>query len=241
VKGQNRLDQLLVDKKHTLSVEKARRIIGAGEVLVDEVIADKPGQLIAADSVVRVKVKCPYVSRGGLKLKKGLAFFQITPAGKICVDIGASSGGFTDCLLQYDAGKVYAVDVAYGQLAWKIRQDKRVAVLERFNARNISHSEIDEDIDLAVIDASFISITKLIPPLLPLFHKNIIILTLIKPQFELPRHKIGAGGVVRDADLHFEAKNKIEGIFEELYVLKRIITKRNEMNPVKIPIWLDFM
>ena len=205
-----RLDQLILKKCFAPNLEKARAIIGAGEVFVDEVVSDKPGQLIPADSHIRIKEKCPYVSRGGLKLEKGISFFKISPAGKICLDIGASSGGFTDCLLKHNAKKVYAVDVAYGQLAWKLRQNQKVVTLERFNARNIKRTDLEERIDLAVIDASFISITKLIPPLLPLFKNTVAILALIKPQFELPPDKIASGGVVRDPDLHLEAISKIE-------------------------------
>ncbi len=214
-----RLDQFLLKERFAPNLEKSRAIIRAGEVFIDEVVSDKPGQLIQPDSNIRVKDRCPYVSRGGLKLKKGLSFFAISPAGKICIDIGASTGGFTDCLLQHNATKVYAVDVAYGQLAWKIRQDERVVVLERFNARNIKPADLNEAVDLAVIDASFISITKLIPPLLSLFSDAVTILTLIKPQFELPRDKITSGGVVRDSDLHLEARKKIT-LFAEQVGLK---------------------
>jgi len=226
-----RLDQLLIEKKYALNIESARAIIGAGEVLVNEVVADKPGQLICTDALLRVKVKCPFVSRGGLKLEKGLSFFQIAPAGKICIDIGASSGGFTDCLLKHDAAKVYAVDVAYGQLAWKIRQDKRVVVFERFNARKITRADISENIDLAVIDASFISITKLIPPLLPLFDETVSILALIKPQFELPRDQIEPGGVVRDAGLHLDSIKRIENFIELSGLTSKGVTESPLLGP----------
>ena len=205
-----RLDQLLLDRRLAPDLEKARAMIGAGEVLVDDSRADKAGFLYPPDSRVRIKDRIPYVSRGGLKLEKGLAHFDISPQDKICIDIGASSGGFTDCLLQHGAGKVYAVDVAYGQLSWKLRQDSRVIVLERFNARNITPSHIHDDIELAVMDASFISITKLIPPLLPLFAEKIMILALIKPQFELSKEDIPSGGVVKDERLHQKAIHKIE-------------------------------
>jgi len=210
-----RLDQLLLDKGHASDLKKARAVIRAGEVLIDEVISDKPGQLFPHNSKIRIKLKCPYVSRGGFKLQKGLSHFNLSPAGKICIDIGASSGGFTDCLLQHGARKVYAVDVAYGQLAWKIRQDERVTVLERFNARNIKRDDLADLIDIAVIDASFISITKLIPPLIPLFPQEIAILALVKPQFELARDRISAGGVVRDSHLHLEAVTKIATFVEQ--------------------------
>ena len=205
-----RLDQLLQEKGLASDLKIAKGMIYAGEVFVNEAVSDKPGQLIAPDSKIRVKQKCPYVSRGGLKLEKGLSHFNISPAGKVCIDIGASSGGFTDCLLQQRASKVYAVDVAYGQLAWKIRQDQRVVVMERFNARNISRADINEDIQLAVIDVSFISITKLLPSLLSLFSGEVSIIALIKPQFELAKNKISAGGVVTDVNLHLEAIAKIE-------------------------------
>jgi 23S rRNA (cytidine1920-2'-O)/16S rRNA (cytidine1409-2'-O)-methyltransferase len=210
-----RLDQLLHEKGFASDLKKARGMIYAGEVHVDEAISDKPGFLCSSESEIRVKQKCAYVSRGGLKLEKGLSHFNISPAGKICIDIGASSGGFTDCLLQHDARKVYAIDVAYGQLAWKIRQDKRVVVMERFNARNISRADLNEDVDLCVIDASFISITKLLPPLFSLFSGGVSILALIKPQFELPKNKIGEGGVVREPNLHIEAVTKVEQFVEK--------------------------
>ncbi len=185
-------------------------MIGAGEVLVDDSLADKVGLLYPADAQIRVKDRIPYVSRGGLKLEKGLDHFNLSPQGKICVDIGASSGGFTDCLLQHGAEKVYAVDVAYGQLSWKLRQDNRVVIFERFNARNITPSHLGETIDLVVMDVSFISITKLISPIVTLFSQNVTILTLIKPQFELSREKIPPGGVITEPQLHQETIHKIE-------------------------------
>ncbi len=209
-----RLDELLVASGLACDLTQARALIGAGQVLVNEELFDKAGSLLAPDVKIQVKTVCPYVSRGGLKLKGGLDAFEIQLSGWICADIGASSGGFTDCLFQHGARKVYAVDVAYGQLDWKLRQDPRVVVIERFNARMISKTEIPEPLDLAVIDSSFISLTKLIPPLLPLFSDHTRIIALIKPQFELPREKIPKGGVVRDPALHEEAIRKIE-IFSE--------------------------
>lgn len=185
-------------------------MIGAGQVLVDDRIADKPGFLYHNTASIRLKERCPYVSRGGLKLEKGLTHFNIDPENWTCIDIGASTGGFTDCLLQHNALKVYAIDVAYGQLSWKIRQNAKVVVLERFNARNISIKDIDrQEIDLAVMDVSFISITTLLPPLVRLFNQKAKILSLIKPQFELPRDEVGAGGVVTDPALHQKAIKKI--------------------------------
>jgi len=211
-----RLDQLLVDRNLAQSIEKARGMIGAGEVYVADAISDKPGSLYSPDVVLRTKEKCTYVSRGGLKLEKGLSFFNIHSSGLVCLDIGASSGGFTDCLLQHNAKKVFAVDVAYGQLAWKIRQDSRVVVLERFNARKITTKDIhNEPVDLAVIDASFISLTKLLPPLYPLFGDDVAILALIKPQFELHKTDVGNKGVVSDRKLHQKAIEKIEAFVHQ--------------------------
>lgn len=212
-----RLDQLLYNKGITTSLEAARAMIGAGEVFIDDKIADKPGVLYASSVSIRLKDRCPYVSRGGFKLEEGLTHFKIDPTGWICIDIGASTGGFTDCLLQHNAKKVYAIDVAYGQISWKIRQDTRVITLERFNARNISSSDIKETgIDLAVMDVSFISITTLLPALLPLFRKRVKVLALIKPQFELSKEEVGKGGVVSLPNLHQKAIEKIVGFIERI-------------------------
>lgn len=217
-----RLDQTLVDRKIADTVTAARAMIGAGEIYVDDRIADKPGMLFPRDISIRIKEKCPYVSRGGLKLEKGLSHFQVEVADFVCVDIGASSGGFTDCLLQHDAARVYAVDVAYGQLAWKLRKDSRVVVLERFNARHITLDDIDRAaIDLVVMDVSFISLTTLLPPVHRLFSGEVAILALIKPQFELAKKEIGPGGVVHDTQLHDKAINKIETFVQTLGLSSR--------------------
>lgn len=204
-----RLDALLLERKLVQELDKAKALIGAGEVLVNERVVDKVGFLCDTAAVIRIRAHCPYVSRGGLKLAKGLDHFGIDPSGRTCIDIGASSGGFTDCLLQRGARRVYAVDVAYGQLDWKIRQDPRVVVLERCNARQLTPAQLPEPIDLAVMDVSFISITKIIPALLPLFSRPFALLALIKPQFELPREKIPRGGVVHHAELHQEAIDRV--------------------------------
>ena len=197
-------------------------MIIAGEVYINEQISDKPGRICSNDVSIRIKEKCPYVSRGGLKLEKALSHFRISPSKLTAIDIGASSGGFTDCLLQHNAKKVYAVDVAYGQLAWKIRQDPRVVVLERFNARNISSKDIGSDpIDLAVMDVSFISLTTLLPPVSKLFIQDVAILALIKPQFELPRTDIGPKGVVSDPYLHQKAIDKIESFVQHVGLVSR--------------------
>ncbi len=211
-----RLDELLVRSGLSTDLQQAQRVIGAGEVSIDGHCADKAGTLFPDTVLPVIKDKCPYVSRGGYKLKGGLDQFSFNPSGMICVDVGASSGGFTDCLLQHGARKVYAVDVAYGMLDWKLRQDPRVIVIERFNARNISEAQIPELIDLAVIDAAFISLTKLIPPLIPLFGNKLAIICLIKPQFELPPHLIPKGGVVKDPEHHQQAIGKIKNFIENI-------------------------
>lgn len=205
-----RLDQLLCDRHLADSPNAARAIIGAGEVFVDNRLADKPGALYLDNCDIRLKKRCPFVSRGGLKLLAALEHFRLDPSGWTCVDIGASSGGFSDCLLQNNAAKVFAIDVAYGQLSWKIRNDPRVVVIERYNARNLSIAELQgQKIDLAVLDVSFISLTSLIPRLPPLFNEQIRILALIKPQFELAREDIAEGGVVVSPELHEKAQHKL--------------------------------
>ena len=211
-----RLDKLLLEKNLAPTRQKAQALIGAGQVLVNNRTADKAGILVDDSSEVVIKESCPYVSRGGYKLAAGLVHFKIKPAGMICLDIGASTGGFTDCLLQHGAKKVYSIDVGYGQLAWKLRQDRRVVVMERTNARYLTKEDIPEPIDLAVIDASFISLKLLIPPLLPLFRANAAILALIKPQFEVGRGKIGKKGVVRDPAMHQEVQEEIASFGETL-------------------------
>ena len=220
-----RLDELLLIRKLAEDLASARALMGAGKVLVNDRLSDKAGSLINSEAHIRIKARCPYVSRGGLKLQEGLLHFRTDVTGKVCIDVGASTGGFTDCLLQNGARKVYAVDVAYGQLDWKLRQDPRVVVIERFNARKLTSTHLDELVDLAVVDASFISLTKLIPPLLPLFQKKINLIALIKPQFELPRGKIGPGGVVKEALLHQEAMETIRSFaLQHHLIAKEIVT-----------------
>lgn len=198
-----RLDELVVAKGLAKDLRDAKGLILAGKIIVGEERVDKVGMSFNQDIPIRKKGTCPFVSRGGYKIEKGLSHFNIDPTDFVCADIGASSGGFTDCLLQHGAKKVYAIDVAYGQLNWKIRQDDRVIVMERFNARKITQDHIKEGLDIAVIDASFISLSKLILPLIPLFKQteSISILALIKPQFELPKNKIGKNGVVQTDEL----------------------------------------
>jgi 23S rRNA (cytidine1920-2'-O)/16S rRNA (cytidine1409-2'-O)-methyltransferase len=204
-----RLDKLLLAKNLAPTRQKAQALIGAGQVLVNDRLADKAGAMVDDSCTLEVKESCPYVSRGGYKLEAGLQFFNIKPTGLTCLDIGASTGGFSDCLLQHGALKVYSVDVGYGQLAWELRQDPRVVVMERTNARYLSREDLADPIDLAVIDASFISLKLLIPPLLPFFQGNVSILALVKPQFEVGRGKVGKGGVIRDPSLHQEVIEEI--------------------------------
>ena len=227
-----RLDKLLLEKNLAPTRQKAQALIGAGQVLVNNRPADKAGILVEDSALVEIRESCPYVSRGGYKLAAGLEFFNISPAGLICLDIGASTGGFTDCLLQNGALKVYSIDVGYGQLAWKLRQDPRVVVMERTNARYLSRDDIPEPIDLAVIDASFISLKLLIPPLLPLFRdKEIAILALIKPQFEVGRGKVGKKGVVRDPDLHQEVVDEVAGFSQTMGLTNRGVAPSPILGP----------
>ena len=205
-----RLDQALIDRGLVSDSKEAQAMIGAGRVFVNDTNTVKAGQLIDEKAAIRCKKTGKYVSRGGLKLEHALSAFTISPAGWTCIDIGASSGGFTDCLLQHGAGKVFAVDVNYGQLDWKIRSNPQVVVMERFNARKITRDDLAESVQLAVIDASFISLTQFVLPLLPLFDLDQIrILALIKPQFELSRQKVAKGGVVTDPALHAEAVTQV--------------------------------
>src|SRR5213596_766822 len=204
-----RLDQLLVGKGLFASREQAQRAVMAGEVKVGTRIASKPSQLLEADAAIAVKPTRKYVGRGALKLEGALDHFKIEVHGKVALDIGASTGGFTDCLLQQGAEKVYAVDVGHGQLDWKLRNDLRVIVLEKLNARFLSHEHIPEVVDLCVIDVSFISLTLILPNAFDLITPSGMILALIKPQFELQRSEVGRGGIVRDLDLQQKAQDKI--------------------------------
>jgi 23S rRNA (cytidine1920-2'-O)/16S rRNA (cytidine1409-2'-O)-methyltransferase len=201
VAARERLDKLLVDRGLVASRERARALVMSGAVLVRGQVESKPGTLLASDVEITLKEQDhPYVSRGALKLVKGLDTFKIDPAGKICLDIGASTGGFTHVLLERGAAKVYAIDVGYGQLAWSLRQDPRVVVLERENVRNMDVALVPEPCDLAVIDVSFISLTLVLPRVAQLLRPPAgkPIVALVKPQFEVGREQVGKGGVVRD-------------------------------------------
>ena len=183
----------------------------AGRVLVDDQPVDKAGTQVDPEASIRLKGEdIPYVSRGGLKLVRALETFQVTAAGRTALDVGASTGGFTDCLLQEGARKVFAVDVGYGQLAWKLRDDQRVINLERTNIRHLTPDQLDETPDLAVIDASFISLEKVLPSTTALVKPDSDIIALIKPQFEVGKGQVGKGGVVRDPDQHAQVIEKIK-------------------------------
>jgi 23S rRNA (cytidine1920-2'-O)/16S rRNA (cytidine1409-2'-O)-methyltransferase len=204
-----RLDQLLVGKGLFASREQARRAIMAGDVTIGTRIAAKPSELLDEQVAITLKPTRKYVGRGALKLEAALEHFNIDVRGKTALDIGASSGGFTDCMLQRGAHKVYAVDVGHGQLDWKLRNDPRVIVLEKINARSLSREHIRELVDICVIDVSFISLTLILPNAFDLITSTGVILALIKPQFELQRFEVGKGGIVRDQDLHQKAQDKI--------------------------------
>ena len=200
-----RLDVLLVEKGLAPSREKAKAIIMAGIVYVDGNKEDKAGTTFPENAVIEVKGKTlPYVSRGGLKLEKAMACFPITLEGDICMDIGSSTGGFTDCMLQNGAKKVYSVDVGHGQLAWKLRQDERVVCMEKTNIRYVVPEDIDELAAFSSIDVSFISLTKVLLPVKNLLTEDGQVVCLIKPQFEAGREKVGKKGVVRDRAVHEE-------------------------------------
>jgi 23S rRNA (cytidine1920-2'-O)/16S rRNA (cytidine1409-2'-O)-methyltransferase len=205
-----RLDLLLVERGLFSSREKAQRAVMAGDVLVAGHAAAKPGQSIADDVEISVKAAPRFVGRGGLKLEAALDHFKVNVAGAVCLDVGASTGGFTDCLLQRGAARVYAVDVGHGQLDWKIRGDPRVVVHEKVNARHLSTAEVPEPVSVCVADVSFISLTLVLPPAFELLTPQGVIITLIKPQFELGREDVPRGGIVRDAALHEKAVRKIE-------------------------------
>lgn len=200
-KAKVRLDRLLVEKGLASSQEKARALIYAGMVRVDQVPAVKPGKAFDPELPLEVRqAEHPYVGRGGLKLEKALDDFQIEVRGQTALDIGASTGGFSHCLLLKGIKKVWAIDVGYGQLAWEIRQDPRVKVMERKNVRFLTSAEIGESVDLMVVDTSFISLTLVIPPLIPILKEGGDIVALVKPQFEVGKGKVGKGGVVRNEE-----------------------------------------
>jgi 23S rRNA (cytidine1920-2'-O)/16S rRNA (cytidine1409-2'-O)-methyltransferase len=210
-----RLDVLLVSQNLVESRQLAQRLIIAGEIKVNGHPMTKPGAKIDVASHLEVKNKPRYVSRGGLKLEGALNSFPVSCTDKVCLDIGASTGGFTDCLLQHGATKVHAIDVGTNQLVWKLRNDPRVIVKEKFNARYMTIEDIGEMVDLIVSDVSFISLTKILPAAFPLLKEGGDALVLIKPQFELQPENIGAGGIVRDPALRQQAVDKIRRFVTE--------------------------
>jgi 23S rRNA (cytidine1920-2'-O)/16S rRNA (cytidine1409-2'-O)-methyltransferase len=215
--SKERLDKLLVERGVVQSRERARALILAGRIAVDGQRVDKPGTPIAIEAHLQLQGEDqPYVSRGGIKLEGALDGFGIDPKGMVVMDVGASTGGFTDCILQKGAKKVYAVDVGYGQLAWKLRKDLRVVSLERRNIRYLKREEIEEDMDLILIDTSFISIEKFLSHVLRFLKKDGTIVGLIKPQFEAGRGEVGKGGVVRSATLHQRIIERISRFCQEL-------------------------
>ncbi len=198
-----RLDQLVFERGFTDSRERAKTTIMSGLVFVNGQRMDKPGASVDPEAAVEVRGEAlPFVSRGGFKLDKALKVFPVDPAGKICMDCGASTGGFTDVLLQHGAAKVYAVDVGYGQLAWKLRCDERVVNLERTNLRYVTDEQVPEPLDLAVMDVSFISVRLVLPAVKALLKPGADLICLIKPQFEAGREEVGKKGVIRDEAVH---------------------------------------
>ena len=217
MKIKKRLDVLLTEQMYADSRSKAQAIIMSGNVYVNGQKADKPG--MSFEETVQIEVRgsvCPYVSRGGLKLEKALRDFGVKPEGYVCSDSGASTGGFTDCLLQQGAKKVFAIDVGYGQLDWKIRSDERVVVMERTNIRYVTPEQLGEPLDLSVVDVSFISLKLVLPTIKTLLKPTGQVLCLIKPQFEAGKEKVGKKGVVRDKAVHKEVLDQFVALATEL-------------------------
>ena len=207
-----RLDKLLVDRGVCASRTRAQALILAGEVVVGEHTVSKAGTPVDPDAPLRLKSgdPNPFASRGGLKLRAALDQFSVEVEGAVCMDVGASTGGFTDCLLQAGAARVYAIDVGYGQLAWKLVNDPRVVIMDRQNIRKLAPAQIPETIDLAVADCSFISLTKVLPHVPPFLRPGAELVALVKPQFEVGRERVGKGGVVRDDDARRSALSTVE-------------------------------
>ena len=227
-----RLDVLLVEQGLAASRERAKRLIMAGQVLVDEQRIDKAGTAVERTAKLRVVGEdLPYVSRGGLKFEKAIASFHVTLVEKTAADIGASTGGFTDCMLQHGAKKVYAIDVGYGQLDWKLRTDDRVVNMERTNIRHVTMAHLGERIDIASIDVAFISLDKVLPVVKDLLHPHGEIIALVKPQFEAGKARVGKNGVVRDPLVHEEVILTVLGIAESIGLFPAALT----FSPVKGP------
>lgn len=227
-----RLDVLLLKKGLAASREKAKAIIMSGIVYVDGEKEDKAGTTFSENAVIEVKGNTlKYVSRGGLKLEKAMANFEISLNDKVCMDVGSSTGGFTDCMLQNGALKVYSVDVGHGQLDWKLRNDERVVCMEKTNIRYVKPEDIDDKLDFASIDVSFISLTKVLLPVRDLLKEDGSIVCLIKPQFEAGREKVGKKGVVRDKNVHFEVIDMVINYAESIEFYPLML----DFSPVKGP------
>jgi 23S rRNA (cytidine1920-2'-O)/16S rRNA (cytidine1409-2'-O)-methyltransferase len=227
-----RLDQLLVEKGLISNRTRGRALIMTGKVRVNNQVIEKPGTLVSpTDDIFLKEVDMPYVSRGGLKLAEALRAFQINVTGCVCLDVGASTGGFSDCLLQHGAASVYAVDVGYGQLAWKLRQDSRVVVIERTNVRYLSSEAIPQPIDIITIDVSFISLKIVIPVVGKFMHPDTLLIALIKPQFEVGRGQVGKGGVVRDPDLHHQVNKAISDFAAKIGLAPRPVIDSPLLGP----------
>ncbi len=230
--AKERLDVALVEQGFAESREKAKRLIMSGIVYVNNQKSDKAGNTVKADDVIEVRGQpLKYVSRGGLKLEKAVNVFPIKLNGFICADIGASTGGFTDCMLQNGAEKVYSIDVGYGQLAWKLRTDERVVNLERTNFRYVTKEQIPEDLDFASVDVSFISLSHILPVMRELLKEGGTAVCLIKPQFEAGKEKVGKKGVVREKSVHIEVIEKIIDLIDE----NRFSLLGLDFSPVKGP------
>ena len=241
--SKERLDVLISDRGLTESREKARRLILAGEVSIGGNTDLKPGQLFPLHTEIDIRETPKYVGRGGIKLEKAIRDFELLVDGMVAIDVGASTGGFTDCLLQNGAKFVYAIDVGYGQLAWKLRQDSRVDVIERTNIRRVSFAQFSLPIDIAVIDVSFISLKKVIPTIIGLIKPTGDILALVKPQFEVGRGLVEKGGVIRDPQVHTDVLHRlIEFIMElNLFVMEISFSPiRGAAGNIEFFIWMKY-
>ena len=227
-----RLDVLVLEKGLARSRERARALIMAGKILVNNRLVDKAGSFVYQNDDIRLKgEKNPYVSRGGLKLEKALQTLNIDITGAVCMDVGASTGGFTDCLLQHGAHRVFAVDVGYGQLAWKLVQDSRVVVIDRTNIRYMKAERLQEPVDLITVDVSFISLKIVVPALIKFIKKDARILALIKPQFEVGKGNVGKGGVVRDPVLHGKVIKSLSDFFIKTGLLPEFVIPSPILGP----------
>ena len=241
--SKERLDVLISDRGLTESREKARRLILAGEVSIGGNTDLKPGQLFPLHTEIDIRETPKYVGRGGIKLEKAIRDFELLVDGMVAIDVGASTGGFTDCLLQNSAKFVYAIDVGYGQLAWKLRQDSRVDVIERTNIRRVSFAQFSLPIDIAVIDVSFISLKKVIPTIIGLIKPTGDILALVKPQFEVGRGLVEKGGVIRDPQVHIDVLHGLIEFIMELNLFVMAISFspiRGAAGNIEFFIWMKY-